>query len=142
MMEQDKYVQDADLLVSSDILDCLIRNFMQNPIKEEEKFVEKEEYLNQLKMHLNALTQDELTEALQYYSDYLNEVGTLDKDPKTPEQESLRNKYLISYSGSQLVNLYYKMISLEPKASNRASLIKEKDKMVQDFMDYFDDNEN
>ena len=78
----------------------------------------------------------------QYYSDYLDEVGTLDKDPKTPEQESLRNKYLISYSGSQLVNLYYKMISLEPKASNRASLIKEKDKMVQDFMDYFDDNEN
>lgn len=47
MMEQDKYVQDTDLLVSNNILDCLIRNFMQNPIKEEEKFVEKEEYLNQ-----------------------------------------------------------------------------------------------
>ena len=46
-MEQDKHVQDADLLVSNNILDCLIRNFMQNPIKEEEKFVEKEEYLNQ-----------------------------------------------------------------------------------------------
>lgn len=48
MMEQDKYVQDADLLVSSNnILDCLMRNFIQNPSKEEEKFVEKEEYLNQ-----------------------------------------------------------------------------------------------
>ena len=32
-------------------------------------FMTKEEYLNQLKMHLNALTQDELSEALQYYSD-------------------------------------------------------------------------
>ena len=47
MMEQDKYVQDTDLLVSNNILDCLIRNFMQNPSKEEEKFVEKEQYLNQ-----------------------------------------------------------------------------------------------
>ena len=46
-MEQDKYVQDTDFLVSSDILDCLMKNFMQNPIKEEEKFVEKEEYLNE-----------------------------------------------------------------------------------------------
>lgn len=47
MMEQGKYAQDADILVSSDIVDSLIRNFMVNPIKEEEKFVEKEEYLNQ-----------------------------------------------------------------------------------------------
>ena len=51
MMEKDKHVQDTDLLVSNNILDCLrIRNFMQNPIKEEEeeeKFVEKEEYLNE-----------------------------------------------------------------------------------------------
>ena len=47
MMEQDKYVQDTDLLVSNNILDCLIRNFMQNPSKEEEKFVEKEKCLNQ-----------------------------------------------------------------------------------------------
>ena len=47
MMEQDKYVQDTDFSVGSNILDCLIRNFMQNPIKEEEKFVEKEEYLNE-----------------------------------------------------------------------------------------------
>ena len=39
-MEQDKYVQN------SNILDFLKRNFMQNPSKEE-KFVEKEEYLNQ-----------------------------------------------------------------------------------------------
>ena len=39
-MEQDKHVQN------SDILDFLKRNFMQNPSKEE-KFVEKEEYLNQ-----------------------------------------------------------------------------------------------
>ena len=35
----------------------------------------KEEYLNQLKMHLNALTQDELSEALQYYSDYFEEAN-------------------------------------------------------------------
>ena len=35
----------------------------------------KEEYLNQLKTHLNALTQDELTEALQYYSDYFEEAN-------------------------------------------------------------------
>ena len=47
MMEQGKYAQDADILVSNDIMSCLIRNFMANPIKEEEKFVEKEEYLNQ-----------------------------------------------------------------------------------------------
>ena len=40
MMEQDKYVQN------SNILDFLKRNFMQNPSKEE-NFVEKEEYLNQ-----------------------------------------------------------------------------------------------
>lgn len=46
-MEQGKYAQDADILVSNDIMSCLIRNFMANPIKEEEKFVEKEEYLNQ-----------------------------------------------------------------------------------------------
>ena len=46
-MEQGKYAQDADILVSNNIMDCLIRNFMANPIKEEEKFVEKEEYLNQ-----------------------------------------------------------------------------------------------
>ena len=46
-MEQGKYAQDADILVSSDIMSYLIRNFMANPIKEEEKFVEKEEYLNQ-----------------------------------------------------------------------------------------------
>ena len=39
-MEQDKFVQGTN------ILDSLIRNFMLNPIKEE-KFVEKEEYLNQ-----------------------------------------------------------------------------------------------
>lgn len=38
-MEQDKHVQN------SDILDFLKRNFMQNPSKEE-NFVEKEEYLN------------------------------------------------------------------------------------------------
>ena len=47
MMEQGKYAQDADILVSNNIMDCLIRNFMANPIKEEEKFVEKEECLNQ-----------------------------------------------------------------------------------------------
>ena len=47
MMEQGKYAQDADILVSSDIVDSLIRNFMENPVKEEEKFVEKEEFLNQ-----------------------------------------------------------------------------------------------
>ena len=46
-MEQGKYAQDADILVSSDIVDSLIRNFMVNPVKEEEKFVEKEEYLNE-----------------------------------------------------------------------------------------------
>ena len=40
MMEQGKYAQDADILVSNNIMDCLIRNFMANPIKEE-KFVEK-----------------------------------------------------------------------------------------------------
>ena len=38
-------------------------------------FMTKEEYLNQLKMHLNALTQDELNEALQYYSDYFEEAN-------------------------------------------------------------------
>ena len=42
-MEQDKYVQDTDFLVGSNILDCLMKNFMQNPSKEVEKFVEKEE---------------------------------------------------------------------------------------------------
>lgn len=47
MMDQGKYAQDADILVSSDIVDSLIRNFMVNPVKEEEKFVEKEEFLNQ-----------------------------------------------------------------------------------------------
>lgn len=41
-MEQGKYVQNSD-----NILDSLIRNFMANPIKEEEKFVEKENLLNQ-----------------------------------------------------------------------------------------------
>ena len=35
----------------------------------------KEEYLSQLKLQLNALTQDELNEALQYYSDYFEEAN-------------------------------------------------------------------
>ena len=49
----------------------------------------KEEYLNQLKMHLNALTQDELTEALQYYSDYFEEANDDQKvinELGTPEE--------------------------------------------------------
>ena len=49
----------------------------------------KEEYLNQLKMHLNALTQDELSEALQYYSDYIEEANDDQKVIKelgTPEE--------------------------------------------------------
>ena len=50
----------------------------------------KEEYLNQLKMHLNALTQDELTEALQYYSDYFEEANDVDVNSIKLEIEKLK----------------------------------------------------
>ena len=52
-------------------------------------FMTKEEYLNQLKMHLDALTQDELNEALQYYSDYFEEANDDQKvinELGTPEE--------------------------------------------------------
>ena len=53
-------------------------------------FMTKEEYLNQLKMHLNALTQDELSEALQYYSDYFEEANDVDVNSIKLEIEKLK----------------------------------------------------
>ena len=39
----------------------------------------REEYLNDLKNHLQSLTTDELAEALQYYSDYFEEASDDEK---------------------------------------------------------------
>ena len=41
--------------------------------------MKREEYLNELKTYLNALTSDELNEALQYYSDYFEEADDDEK---------------------------------------------------------------
>ena len=53
------------------------------------RFITKQQYLNHLTMHLNTFTQDELTEALQYYSDYFEEANDDQKvinELGTPEE--------------------------------------------------------
>ena len=88
MMEQDKHVQDADLLVSSNILDTLIRNFMQNPVKEEEKFVEKEEFLNQYREN-NFWVMPQIRKANAFFN-YISYQG-VNKELKEKQIHAIHN---------------------------------------------------
>ena len=95
MTEQDKYVQDTDILVSSDILDCLIKNFMQNPSKEEEKFVEKEEYLNEYKEN-NFWVMPQIRKATAFFN-YISYQG-VDEELKEKQNHAIHNIFsMMSY---------------------------------------------
>lgn len=87
MMEQDKYVQDTNLLVSSDILDCLIINFMQNPIKEE-KLVEKEEYLNEYREN-NFWVMPQIRKATAFFN-YISYQG-VNEELKEKQNHAIHN---------------------------------------------------
>lgn len=88
MMEQGKYAQDADILVSNDIMSCLIRNFMANPIKEEEKFVEKEEYLNQYREN-NFWVMPQIRKATAFFN-YISYQG-VNEELKEKQKHAIHN---------------------------------------------------
>lgn len=108
MMEQDKHVQDTDLLVSNNILDCLIiRNFMQNPIKEEEeeeeKFVEKEEYLNEYREN-NFWVMPQIRKANAFFN-YISYQG-VNKELKEKQIHAIHNIFsMMSYDARH--KIYY-----------------------------------
>lgn len=87
-MEQGKYAQDADILVSNDIMSCLIRNFMANPIKEEEKFVEKEEYLNQYREN-NFWVMPQIRKATAFFN-YISYQG-VNEELKEKQKHAIHN---------------------------------------------------
>ena len=98
MMEQDKYVQDTDFSVGSNILDCLIRNFMQNPIKEEEKFVEKEEYLNEYREN-NFWVMPQIRKANAFFN-YISYQG-VNKELKEKQKHAIHNIFnMMSYDAN------------------------------------------
>lgn len=94
--------------------------------------MKREEYLNELKTYLNALTSDELNEALQYYSDYFEEadddekviaeLGTPQELSKTiiekfanvpvqTEKESEENEENFTSQSDEQENLYFEFDS-------------------------------
>lgn len=87
-MEQGKYAQDADILVSSDIVDSLIRNFMVNPVKEEEKFVEKEEFLNQYREN-NFWVMPQIRKATAFFN-YISYQG-VNEELKEKQKHAIHN---------------------------------------------------
>ena len=89
-MEQGKYAQDADILVSNDIMSCLIRNFMANPIKEEEKFVEKEEYLNQYREN-NFWVMPQIRKATAFFN-YISYQG-VNEEIKEKQKHAIHEIY-------------------------------------------------
>ena len=98
MMEQGKYAQDADILVSNDIMSCLIRNFMANPIKEEEKFVEKEEYLNQYREN-NFWVMPQIRKATAFFN-YISYQG-VNEEIKEKQKHAIHNIFnMMSYDAN------------------------------------------
>ena len=98
MMEQGKYAQDADILVSNDIMSCLIRNFMANPIKEEEKFVEKEEYLNQYREN-NFWVMPQIRKATAFFN-YISYRG-VNEELKEKQKHAIHNIFnMMSYDAN------------------------------------------
>lgn len=97
-MEQGKYAQDADILVSNDIMSCLIRNFMANPIKEEEKFVEKEEYLNQYREN-NFWVMPQIRKATAFFN-YISYRG-VNEELKEKQKHAIHNIFnMMSYDAN------------------------------------------
>ena len=70
-----------------------------------------------------------------YVSDYYNNVDTVDGKPHTPEQENLYNKYNLAYEATQLLNVWYRTINITQDSKERLQLIKQKDKMVKEYLD-------
>ena len=97
-MEQGKYAQDADILVSSDIVDSLIRNFMVNPVKEEEKFVEKEEFLNQYREN-NFWVMPQIRKATAFFN-YISYQG-VNEELKEKQKHAIHNIFnMMSYDAN------------------------------------------